>query len=110
MKAKIIIDGKECEIVLTEDQKTEIEKISKKPVKGWEQEFDKEFPRVQVRLDDEGNGELVKRFIRTVLQAQREKDKERLLEGMEKEVLKYDISGRHYLIEQLNKVINKIYE
>ncbi len=36
MKAKIIIDGKECEIVLTEDQQTEIEKISKKPVKRWE--------------------------------------------------------------------------
>jgi len=36
MKAKIIIDGKECEIVLTEEQKTEIEKISKKSVKRWE--------------------------------------------------------------------------
>ena len=36
MKAKIIIDGKECEIALTEDQQTEIEKISKKPVKRWE--------------------------------------------------------------------------
>lgn len=36
MKAKIIIDGKECEIVLTEEQKTEIEKISKKRVKRWE--------------------------------------------------------------------------
>lgn len=44
-----------------------------------------------------------------LLQAQREKDKEMLLEGVEEELLKYDISGRHYLIEQLNKVINEIY-
>jgi hypothetical protein len=41
---------------------------------NWEEEFDKEFPCVQVRLNDEGNDELVKHFIRTLLQAQREKD------------------------------------
>lgn len=46
---------------------------------NWEEEFDKEFPCVQVRLDPEGNDELVKQFIKNLLQAQREKEQQRIL-------------------------------
>lgn len=51
---------------------------------NWEEEFDKEFPCVQVRLDPEGNDELVKQFIRNLLQAQRKKDARTLISRIEK--------------------------
>jgi hypothetical protein len=48
-------------------------------------------------------------ILKNLLQAQREKDKQRLLEGVGEKVLEFDISGKYYLVQELQKVINKIY-